>query len=78
MRVSGGSKVVGVARADAEEEASDEDIDDIDALDTDEPVYDERPADNISDDAADGIRDDIDDIDNLDNADPAGAEDEEI
>ena len=74
MRVSGGSKVVGVARADAEEEDSGEDIDDIDALDTEEPVYDERPDDDI----ADGIRDDIDDIDNLDNADPAGAEDEEI
>ena len=64
MRVSEGSKVVCVARAEAEEELPD-DVDDIDSLDTEEPLYEGRPAD------------DIDDIDNLDTADPTDAESDE-
>ena len=67
MRVSDGSKVVCVARAEAEEEIPD-DVDDIDSLDTEEPLYEGRPAEDI---------DDIDDIDNLDTADPTDAENEE-
>ena len=67
MRVSDGSKVVCVARAEAEEEIPD-DVDDIDSLDTEEPLYEGRSADDI---------DDIDDIDNLDTADPTDAENEE-
>ncbi len=67
MRVAEGSKVVGVARAEADpvEDASD-DVDDIDSLDTEEPLYEELPAT-----APDGI----DDIDSLDTEDPSGTED---
>ena len=67
MRVAEGSKVVCVARAEADpvEDASD-DVDDIDSLDTEEPLYEELPAT-----APDGI----DDIDSLDTEDPSGTED---
>ena len=63
MRVQEGSKVVGVARAEADEESPTDaiDVDDIDALDTEEPAYDAP----------------IDDIDTLDTADPSGAENED-
>ena len=67
MKVGEGTKVVCVARAEAEEEAPDE-VDDFDSLDTEEPLYEGAPVENP---------DAIDDIDNLDTADPAGAEDEE-
>ena len=70
MRVNEGSKVVCVARAEAEEEVPD----DIDSLDMDEPLYEGHPIDDIDpiEDA-----DPIDDIDNLDTADPENAENEE-
>ena len=57
MRVNEGSKVVCVARAEAEEE-EESGAEDIDNLDNDEPVYDVSPADGI------------DDIDNLDTDEP--------
>ncbi|MDO4866234.1 MAG: DNA gyrase subunit A [Clostridia bacterium] len=63
MRVEEGSKVVCVARAEAEEEP-----DDIDSLDMDEPLYEGRPVEDA---------DPIDDIDNLDTADPENAETDE-
>ena len=69
MRVAEGSKVVGVARAEADPaEESPDDVDDIDSLDTEEPLY-EGPSRTYPDD--------IDDIDTLDTADPSGAEDED-
>ena len=69
MRVAEGSKVVGVARAEADPaEESPDDVDDIDSLDTEEPLY-EGPSRTYPDD--------IDDIDTLDTADPSGAENED-
>ena len=71
MRVAEGSKVVGVARAEAEDDNPEdaiEDVDDIDALDTEDPAYDDLPA---------PANDGIDDIDNLDTDDPTDAENEE-
>ncbi len=69
MRVAEGSKVVGVARAEADPaEESPDDVDDIDSLDTEEPLY-EGPSRTYPDP--------IDDIDTLDTADPSGAENED-
>ena len=67
MRVAEGSKVVGVARAEADpvDEETD-DVDDFDSLDIEEPLYEDLPRESA---------DAIDDIDNLDTADPMGAED---
>ena len=65
MRVEEGSKVVCVARAEAEEEPE---SDDIDSLDMEEPLYEGRPVEDA---------DPIDDIDNLDTADPENAETED-
>ena len=65
MRVEEGSKVVCVARAEAEEETE---PDDIDSLDMEEPLYEGRPVEDA---------DPIDDIDNLDTADPENAETDE-